>query len=327
MRRLGKTTPFRVPGSIAEIHALRLGGVEQWVMVRGESMKNPPLIILHGGPGFSDTGFFRAFNAVLEKSFTVVYWDQRGAGKSFDEKLDPSSMTVERFVADLDELVDWVGSRLRAEKVTILGHSWGTALGVLYAARFPNKVATYVGVAQVGDWPLGEKLSWSLALDEAKRRGDRRSIAKLTAIGPPPHTREKLFAERTLAMRMANQLGPRSMWNALRAMFVRESSVLDLPKTLRGFRFSVDAMWPEVSRLNLLETVPELKMPVFFFLGRKDPWIPPRASVAYFDMLTAPSKRLFWFEHSGHEPFVDEPRKFNAAMIEIVRPLVMTQAS
>ncbi len=333
MKHLGKTTPFYgpkgkpVPGSIAEIHALRLGGVEQWVMLRGESLANPPLILLHGGPGLTETALFRAFNAPLEKSFTVVYWDQRGAGKSFDEKLPPSSMTVEQLLADLDELVDWVRKRVGADKVVILGHSWGSALGVLYAARRPDKVAAYVGCAQIGDAAAGESASYSLALAEAKRRDDRRALKKLLAIGEPPHTPKRLFAERSAAVRLAGQLGAKVMWKLRRAVFgVRESTVLELPKTIRGFRFSIEAMWAEVSRLNLLEAVPELKVPVFFFLGRKDPWIPPQASVAYFDVLRAPSKRLVWFEESGHELFVDEADKFNATMRDLVRPVVTTQA-
>lgn len=326
MKHLGKTSPCRVPGSIAEIHPLRLGGVEQWVMIRSERPANPPLILLHGGPGFSDTGFFRAFNAPLEESFTVVYWDQRGAGKSFARGLPRSSMTVAQFVADLDELVEWVRKRTGADRVVILGHSWGTALGVLYAARFSEKVAAYVGCAQVGDWAAAESASYALALAEAKRRDDRKAVEKLLAMGPPPHTPKNLFAERTLALRLAGQMGGRSIWNAARAILAPESSVLDLPRTVRGFRFSIEAMWAEVSRLNLLEAAPSLKMPVFFFLGRRDPWIPPQASVAYFDVLTAPSKKLVWFEESGHEPFVDEPAKFNAAMAELVRPLVGAEA-
>jgi pimeloyl-ACP methyl ester carboxylesterase len=80
-------------------------------------------------------------------------------------------------------------------------------------------------------------------------------------------------------------------------------------------------MWTEASALNLEETVPSLQMPVFFFLGRRDHQVPADTSAAYFEVLTAPSKRLVWFEESGHEPFVDEPSKFNAAMIELVRPV------
>jgi len=78
-----------------------------------------------------------------------------------------------------------------------------------------------------------------------------------------------------------------------------------------------------VSRLNLIELVPALQVPVFFLLGCKDPWIPPETSVAYFDALTAPVKKLVWFEHSGHEPFADEPGKFNATMADLARPALL----
>ena len=166
VRRPGRTPPFRgpdgevVPGSISEIAYRRLGGLAQWVMIRGQSIANPPLILLHGGPGFSETRFFRFFNAALETSFTVVYWDQRGAGKSFDPSIPRSSMTVEQFISDLDALVDAVRERLGKSKVAIFGHSWGSALGVLYAARFPEKVAAYVGSGQIGDWPAAEQASY-----------------------------------------------------------------------------------------------------------------------------------------------------------------------
>ena len=99
---------------------------------------------------------------------------------------------------------------------------------------------------------------------------------------------------------------PRALWK-LAMLAGQESSILDLPSSMRGFRFSLDAMWMEVSRLNLIELVPVLQMPVFFFFGRNDHWVPAEVSVAYVNALTAPSKRLVRFEESGHEPFVGEP--------------------
>ena len=156
-----------VSGSIAEVAYLRLGGLDQWVMIRGASVANPPLILLHGGPGLSETRFFRRFNAPLEKSFTVVYWDQRGAGKSFHPGIPRSSMTVEQFILDLDELVEAVCKRLEKTKVVIFGHSWGSALGPLYAARFPDKVAAYVGSGQCGDAAAGEAASYAYGLAES----------------------------------------------------------------------------------------------------------------------------------------------------------------
>ena len=328
MKHRGTTAPFRGPGggilagSIAEIGYHQLGGLDQWVMLRGEDGGNPPLILLHGGPGFTEMRLFRHFNASLEQRCTVVNWDQRGTGKSFDPKIPKSSMTVEQFITDLDELVEMVRKRLGSRKVSIFGHSWGSALGVLYAARFPDKVAAYVGSGQIGDWPAGELSSYAFVLAELDRRNNRTAVKELRAIGVPPHTAEKLWVQRTWLSRVAGLPGGMSMWDFGRIVLGGpESSIFDLPSILRGFRFSLDAMWTEVSALNLNQAVPSLQMPVFFFLGRRDHQVPAQTSADYFNILTAPSKKLVWFEGSGHEPFVDEPAKFNAAMVEMVRPV------
>ena len=330
MKRLGKTRPFLgpngevVPGSIAEVKYLRLGGIDQWVMIRGENLTNPPLILLHGGPGFSETHFFLHFNALLEKNFTIVYWDQRGTGKSFDRKIPRSSMTVEQFIADLDELVEAVRKRVGKKKVAIFGHSWGSVLGPLYAARFPEKVSAYIGSGQIGSWPVSESLSYAFALAEAQRLNNRKALKELRAIGPPPHTASALWKQRTCLNRLQGQMNIMIVLNLLWMFLSKpELSIFGLPDLFRGFRFSLDAMWDEVSRINLMEVVPSLQMPVFFFLGRQDHWVPSETSIAYFDVLTAPSKRLVWFEESGHEPFVDEPAKFNASMEELVQPILV----
>jgi pimeloyl-ACP methyl ester carboxylesterase len=334
MKRLGKTPPFRrptgelVPGSIAEIHWLRLGGVEQWVMIRGESVANPLLILLHGGPGMSETAFFRHFNAPLERDFTVVYWDQRGAGKSFHRQIPRSSMTVEQLVADLDQLVDAVRQRVGKSKVVLYGHSWGSALGVLYAARYPEKVAAYVGSGQMGDALAGERASYAWVLAELQRRNEPKAVAKLLSIGPPPHPAKKLMVQRMALSRAEGRLRAGALWHLGRILLgATESSVLDLLDGLRGFYFCLDTMWAEVSALNLVRAVPALQMPLFFFLGRQDHWVPAEVSVAYFESLAAPSKQLVWFEESGHEPFMDEPAKLNAAMVALVRPVAAAEGA
>ena len=327
--KLGKTPPFcgssgkPLPGSIAEIRSLPLGGVDQWVMIRGENVENPPLVFLHGGPGFSETSFLRYFNAELEKSFTVVYWDQRGAGKSRNRHIPRSSLNVEQFITDLDELVDEVRRRLNVAKVVIFGHSWGTALGVLYTARFPEKVAAYVGSGQIGDWHASEVLSYQYALTTAERRHHRRALKALRRIGPPPHSGDSLFTQRTWLQILDGQLRPRPLWKLLRvALGTPESSLLDVPPAFRAFHDVIDVMWPEVSKLNLLELAPALSVPVFFLLGRRDHFVPAEASMAYVNALAAPAKQVVWFEESGHEPFMDEPARFNRAMNEVVRPVV-----
>jgi pimeloyl-ACP methyl ester carboxylesterase len=334
MKHLVKTPPFRgpngeiLPGSIAEIAYLRLGGLEQWVMIRGESVANPPLILLHGGPGFPEMRLFRTFNAPLEKSFTVVYWEQRGTDKSFDRKIPESSLTVEQFIADLDELVDAVRKRLGKAQVAIYGHSWGSVLGVLYAARFPEKAAAYVGTGQIGDWPASESSSYAFTLAEAERRNNRKALKELRAIGAPPHTFWDMVVQRKWLVRFVGIARGMSLWKFFRiTLGGPESSIFDLPNIVRSQLFSPKIMWAEVSALNLVKAVPALQMPVFFFLGRHDHVVASETSAAYFDLLTAPSKKLVWFEESAHEPPVEEPAKFNAAMVELVLPVAQSSSS
>jgi pimeloyl-ACP methyl ester carboxylesterase len=333
MRNPGITRPFRdahgavIPGSIAETNYFTIGGIDQWVMIRGENTANPVLILLYGGPGLSETALFRSCNASLEQSFTVVYWDQRGSGKSYDRAIDKSSMTVEQFLTDLEELVDIVQLRLKKPNVTILGHSWGSALGVLYAQRFPGRVAAYVGAAQIGNWPAAESLSYDIAIASAERLNHRKALTQLRAIGPPPYGAASLMTERTWLHRLDGQMKPLALWNMARVLFsAPESSLFELAAGWRAFRFSLDAMWDEVSKLNLVTLVPKLEVPVFFFVGGRDHWVPPETSIEYFDALSAPSKKLIRFENSGHEMFVDEPEKFNSVMSKFVRPIAIERS-
>lgn len=328
MKHPGATPAIRagdgsvLPDSIAETAYLRLGGIEQWVMIRGENVANPVLILLHGGPGSSEVGLFRYFNSSLEKTFTLVHWDQRGAGRSYAHNLPQADMTIERFVLDLDELVDWVRAKLKARHVVILGHSWGSALGTLYAARYPQKVSAYVGIGQIGDLQKSELASYAFVLGEAERRKNRRALKQLRAIGKPPYTTKTTGIQRRWLMRFAGLMRGKSLWQIFRALrSTPESSILHLPNIVRGALYSLRTLWPEVSRLNLETAVPELKMPVFFFLGRHDHQVAAETSEAYFEKLIAPSKQLVWFEDSAHMPPFEEAERFNEKMVELVAPV------
>jgi pimeloyl-ACP methyl ester carboxylesterase len=330
VKHLGKTPPFRgpdgeiLPNSVAEISYLRLGGFDQWVMIRGENIANPILILLHGGPGFPEMRLFRTFNAPLEQSFTVVYWMQRGTSKSFDRRMPSSSLTIERFMTDLDELVELLRARFGKEKVVLYGHSWGSVLGILYASRFPDKVAAYVGTGQIGEWAAFETASYVFVLAEAERRRHRKAIRELRAIGPPPHAFWDMVVERKWITRFFGVVRGMSLWRLTRiTLGGPEASVVDLPNILLSQLVTPKVMWQELLGVDLIKTAPVLRMPVFFFLGRQDRVVVPETSVAYYDVLQAPSKTLIWFEESGHEPPAEEPQKFNNLMVEMVRPVAV----
>lgn len=334
MQRRGTTPPFRgpdgktLPNSIAEISYLRLGGFDQWVMIRGENIANPILILLHGGPGFPEMRLFRTFNTPLEQSFTVVYWMQRGTSKSFDRRMPASSLTIEQFIADLDELVEMLRSRFGKENVVLYGHSWGSVLGVLYASRFPEKVAAYVGTGQIGEWAAFETASYQFILAEAEHRQHRKAIREMRAIGPPPHAFWDMVVERKWITRFVGIVRGMSLWSFTRiTLGGPEASIFDLPNILRSQLVTPKVMWQELIGVNLIKSAPALRMPVFFFLGRHDRVVVPETSVAYFDVLQAPSKTLIWFEESGHEPPTEEPDKFNALMTELVRPVTLASSS
>lgn len=328
MKHRGTTPPFRdsegkiLPKSIAEISYVRLGGFDQWVMIRGENTANPLLILLHGGPGFPEMRLFRTFNAVLEQHYTVVYWMQRGTSKSFDRRMPASSLTIEQFIADLDELAEMLRARFGKEKVVLYGHSWGSVLGILYASRFSDKVSAYVGTGQVGEWAAFETASYTFILAEAERRRHRNAVRELRAIGPPPHAFWDMVIERKWITRFAGIVRGMSLWRFTRiTLGGQEASMFDLPNILLSQLVTPKAMWQELIGVNLIKSVPALQVPIFFFLGRHDRVVVPETSVAYYDLLQAPSKTLIWFEESGHEPPAEEPEKFNRLMVELVRPV------
>lgn len=288
-----------------------IGGMPQHVLVRGADATLPPLVLLHGGPGASETALFRAFVPELEEHFLVVYWEQRGAGRSFRRDIPPDSMTVERFVSDLGELLQFIADRFGPRPVVLVGHSWGTVIGTLYVHRHPGMVAAYVGVGQVADYPRAEHLSWSWALAQAKARKHKRAARELQRIGPPPHDVHEMLVSRRWVERFGGSFhADLSTGGLIWAALTRGGGTLrDLYLFGRGNSFSLEALWPELRGLNLVRAR-EFEVPIFFLLGRYDMQVPAQIAADYFETLVAPCKRLFWFETAAHNAPFESPEEF-----------------
>lgn len=324
------TAPFRdgkgriVPGSIAVIETVSIGGMPQQVWFRGINSHNPVLLILHGGPGASEAALFRYFNSELEQYFLVVNWEERGTGRSFRADIPPESMTIAQFLRDLDEVIELIKKRFDKRRVVLLGHSWGSALGAIYAHQHPEKIAAYIGVGQVANMPQGERMSYDYALSQAVARHNKQAAKELSAIGPPPHT----VGDMLISRHWVEQLGGsfhadlstgKLIWAALST---DEANLIDLMLFGRGNRFSLEHLWPEFSQLDLT-TYKSFAMPVFFLLGRYDWQVPAPLAASSFQTIEAPCKQLIWFERSGHNPPFEEAEKFNRIMIEEVLPTVL----
>jgi len=182
--------------SIAEERMITLGGVEQYVLIRGENTRNPLLVFVHGGPGMTATPFLRMHNHDLEKDFVVVYWEQRGTNNSYFEDLQPESMTIDQITNDLGELVDQLTDEFGQQKVLLLGHSWGTVPALVYAENWPEKVAAYVAIAQTVDQVESDTLGYEWAFEQARQKQLPRSIETLEQLGKPPYRYDQFVTQR-----------------------------------------------------------------------------------------------------------------------------------
>jgi pimeloyl-ACP methyl ester carboxylesterase len=176
-----------LPGSVASLESLELGGTDQWVLIRGADTTNPVLLRLHGGPGAAEMPLVRRYNGDLEEHFVVVAWDQRGAGKSNRRGFDEATMTVDQFLRDAHELTQHLKKRFGQERIYLLGHSWGTQLGSRLAARHPEDYWAYVGVSQLVAHERSTKIAHVWLADRLRAQGRSRDLVRLEALGPPPY--------------------------------------------------------------------------------------------------------------------------------------------
>src|SRR5215831_17955017 len=300
-----KATPSAA--SISSSEYVSAEGAKLYLLTRGANRRAPVLLWLHGGPGGAERPLFRYFNSELETHFVVVYWDQRGAGRSFDPKADPHRLTTAQHVADLDAVVDHLRQSLGQDKIILVGHSWGAALGLLYAQAHPDKVSAFIGVNPVVSTREGQQAQYDFVLAEASRRKDNGALAQLREIGPPPYNKVgQVLAMEKLAQRYGGVFHkePRRTWIMVRAIFSGLVSPWEIPRLIHANNVSLEAMNEELLGLDLARSVPSAGVPVLFFLGRYDRHTDGKLAATYFATLCAPVKRLVWFEKSAHNvPF------------------------
>jgi pimeloyl-ACP methyl ester carboxylesterase len=331
--RIGGKRGASSQNSVARLEKLRIGGSDQWILVRSEDVDNPIVLFLHGGPGTSQLTSNRRNTRRLERFFTVVNWDQRGAGKSYAAMNDAARMTIDQFVEDTRELTLYLLKRFNQPRLVLVGHSWGSVIGVLTASRYPELYSCYVGIGQVVKPEEGERVSYQWTLDRARERGDQRAIDALVGIGPPPYAgdwRKKVVTERRYVARFGGEvhgsangaLGP-----VLRGLvFSHEYTLTDRINFFRGVLGSMRLLWPQLMEVDLSRTTTELEVPVFFAEGRHDWEAPSEIAERYFHVLQAPSKELVWFEGSAHMPNTEERNRFTGMMVEKVLPIAAARA-
>ena len=308
---------------IQETRFVSLGGIEQWITIRGANRANPVLLIVHGGPGDAQSSLRSAY-AVYEKDFTIVQWDQRGAGKTYAQNLT-SPPEPERVELDGIELAQYLCNYLAKKKIIVLGHSWGSYLAVGMVQRRPELFVAYVGTGQVGSWRANIQVQFDFLLARARAANDRKRVEQLEEIGKPdPASAEKYFS--WWSMRNPYMPPDDSKWFEELRRIVRSDPEFteEYMKTLgEGMKYSGRTTVGAMLTTELPTTANTFKLPFFVIQGREDMVTPTSVAMNYFNVVKAPKKKLILIEHAGHFALVTHPEEFLAALVKNVRPLAI----
>jgi pimeloyl-ACP methyl ester carboxylesterase len=291
-----------MPGSIAVMEKVQLGGSDQWITIRGKNANNPVLLYLGiGGPGAGGFPASAMTLAPLEDHFVVVNWDQPGTGKSY-HAVPISTLTVDRFVSDAHELTQYLRARFHQDKIYVLGLSWGTILGTKLVQLYPDLFYAYVGTGQMVNTVENDRMGYQLALKIAAERGDTATVDALRRNGPPPYVGKGMAMSYaaynnvlfeymgSLRLEMVLLLAPQ---------FAREYGLVDKVNFDRGLIESYAVVYPQLRDLDFTTQAARLEVPMYFLVGRQD--VNAMASLVerYYSVLDAPHKELIWLE-SGH---------------------------
>lgn len=311
-----------LPGSIAELTSVTVDGHELGLMVRGHDRTNPVLLFLAGGPGGSELGSMRRPLPELEEHFTVVTWDQRGAGRSYGE-LDPvATMTLDAAVQDTLAVTDHLRRRFDQDRIYLVGQSWGTTLGVLAVQAAPERYRAFVGVGQMVSQRATDRIFYDDTLAWAERTGREDLAAQLRETGPPPYDDPRHYEA---ALSHEQQLypydhGPNSEGAGQMSenLLVPEYSLTEQVRVLAGTLDTFAALYPRLQDVDFRESATRFEVPVFFVQGAHE--APGRADLfaEWYPMVEAPDKDRVVLATSGHRPMFEQPEAFVDYLVDVV---------
>lgn len=316
---LGYLEKYKIKKRINIVEKIQLGGVSQWISIRGQDNSNPIMLFLHGGPGAAR----RYYNYQLEKSFIIVNWDQRGAGNSYTSEVNKESINVEQLLSDTNELVKYLKRKFNREKIFLVGHSWGSFLGISTVHRYPDDFYAYIGIGQVVNGRMNEEISYNYTLNMAQKYNNQQAIEELTTIskmkdGLYCNGRTGIHVERQWLYKLGeNNYKKFNFYRCLNDIISKKIFSLDKIHYRKGLNFSAENLWGWMDNVDLFNQIPQIKIPTFFLTGRYDYVSSFELVSKYYSQLESPLKELIWFERSSHAPHIEEPDIFYNIMNRI----------
>jgi proline iminopeptidase len=326
IQRAGRAKAYLSEG-VDEKTWITLGGIAQWVTIRGRDLDNPLLVVLHGGPGSALSLMAHKLFPGWDEAFTVVNWDQRGAGRTFGRhgKAGSGELSVARMAADGIELVEELRRRFPGRSVILLGWSWGSLLGVEMIRARPELFAAYVGAGQVVDMGRGEQLSYFGTIDRLKSRGEAGKAKRLEAIGPPPYpTMNDLRVQRTLLISTMPKAEGRMFRQAFTGLLTApDGRLMDVADAVRGVMFSLRGLWAQIAGWRLADRGLEFAVPMVFIQGDLDLQTPTALVTELVPRLRAPKAELVVLKDAGHLALATHGEAFLRELAGRVRPLAV----
>jgi len=266
-------------------------------------------------------------NGLLEADFVVVEWDQRGSGKSGASIQPTTEMNIGQLVADTIELTEYLTQRFGKRQLIIVGHSWGSILGLMAVQRRPDLYSAFVSTGLIANFAEGQRVAYRFLLAESERRSTTKALAELTGLGAPPYAGTDGRAKWKRCARWLGEFG--AVWHSSekfdRVGWMLSSIEYSWPEKLRFNRAaerSFDLLYADLLSVNLIETVLEVEVPVLFVEGRYDHMAPVEVAERYFSSLVAPTKEWALFENSAHFPHWEERERFHRLLVNTVLPAI-----
>lgn len=295
-----------------------------YLRFRSQDIFNPVVLFLHGGCGAADRPFIMNWNSALAEHCTMVCWDQRGAGLAYNRKTAQSEvLTKELYLNDLHCVVEYLKKRFNKEKIIIVGHSFGSQLGVWYVQIYPENILTYVGIGQVIDAVNNEMISWNYCIEEAEKRNDKKALKVLKEIGPPVngfYKDDKLLLQRNYLNKFGGILYGKygnSVINTLPKIpcMFKEYSFFTMLNYVSANEYCLSQPLGQ-EKVDFLNEVKKLDVPIFITMGKYDYNTVSSLAEQWLEQLDAPYKKFYLFEKSGHTPQWEENEKWNKLFVD-----------
>ena len=319
------------PNGVEELLPVQINGITQWLSIRGRDRRNPILLFLHGGPGSPTMPAAWTFQSPWEDYFTVVQWDQRGTGKTYasnDPKALAPTMTIEQMTSDAEEVIRFLQTRYHKRKIFLLGHSWGSVLGINLAQRHPEWFYAYLGVGQMINMQKNEVEGYRFALDQAREHHNDEAVKQLTALAPYPGklTFDRIGVQRKWLMFYGGLTWGRTSfsYDANTWTLSPDYTDKDLSEVDNGSLFSVTQLLTPLENVDF-DSITHFRCPIFLFEGRHDYDVSHDLAAQWFSHVTAPRKKLIWFDNSAHMVMQEEPGRFLYHLVTDVRPLAVKE--